>query len=71
MFCQRHSGVYTLPRLAAEAFVPGVATLLSIADVSSDVIDSDDASHECECCEASFDSEVALRRHLRSVGIVD
>jgi hypothetical protein len=44
---------------------------LSIADVSSDVIDSDDASHECECCEASFDSEVALRRHLRSVGIVD
>jgi len=44
---------------------------LSTADLQTYVTDGDDASHECDCCGASFDSETALRRHLRSVGIVD
>jgi len=35
------------------------------------VSDTDDTPHECECCGEQFDSERALRRHVRSVGIVD
>ena len=34
-----------------------------------------DAEHEgafvCEACEKRFDSEAALERHLRDVGLVD
>lgn len=30
-----------------------------------------DAAFECEACEKQFESEAALDRHLREVGLVD
>ena len=37
----------------------------------TDADDGHDDDHVCEACEESFETETAIERHLRAVGLVD
>jgi len=66
------SGAETAPGDGWTPSPHGDSTFLSLPVLSTLMAESEtEAEYECAACGETFDSERALERHIREVGLVD